>query len=447
LIDTYRKELKYFLILTLTWILFLLAQVPREEFGLTFLLFTLAFVGMMGLFFLSGEKISFRKILLAGLLLRLAVFWFAPRWSEDYVRFLWDGELLKLGQNPYELTPREWQEGNIDPENAYLNQLFENLNSPDYYSVYPPLNQAVFWLGAKASMGFVWNGYYAIRLILVLGEIGVFLLLWRLLAAFQLPQKQIFWYWLNPLVIMEVTGNLHFEGLVLLFLLAAILAIHNKKMGLSGGFWGLAIGMKLLPLMLGPAFLAFGNTRKSLWFWAGTVLALIICFTPLLIESSWYNFLQSIKLYQGKFEFNGSIYYLVRELGFWIEGYNVIGYVMPYFSVATVILIGYFSWKRQPKNLPELVDLIVLIYLVYLLLQPVVHPWYILPALGLSLMRGKVTFLLWSFGAIFSYQAYGNGDFQEKFIFLILEYSLVGVGIYLDYFSRKMNPHKHIRFR
>jgi hypothetical protein len=193
LISAIKKHLDSVLILSMTGILFFLAQVPRDEFGLTFFPFTLAFVGMIGLFFLSGEKISFRKILLAGLLLRFAVFWFAPQWSDDYVRFLWDGELLKLGQNPYELTPKEWQEGNFDPENAYLNQLFENLNSPDYYSVYPPLNQAVFWLGAKVAQGVVWKGYFTFRLLLILGEIGVFLLLWRLLAAFQLPQKQIFW--------------------------------------------------------------------------------------------------------------------------------------------------------------------------------------------------------------------------------------------------------------
>lgn len=425
-------------------ILFFLAQVPREEFGLTFLLFSLAFAGMAGLFFLAGEKISFRNVLFAGLMLRFAVFPFAPHWSDDFVRFLWDGELLKIGQNPYDQIPREWQEANDDPDNAYRNLLFENLNSPDYYSVYPPLNQVIFWLGAKASKGFVWNGYFTLRLILLLGEIEVFILLWKLLIAFQLPIKRIFWYWFNPLVIMEITGNLHFEGLVVLFLLASIWAIQKGKLGFSGGFWGIAMGMKLLPLMLGPAFLALGKSRKSVWFWVGTALATLISFTLLLIDHSWVNFLQSLKLYQGKFEFNASVYYLVREIGFWVEGYNVIGYVIPYFSAATLILIGYFSWKKQPRTLVELVDLIVLIYLLYLILQPVVHPWYILPALGLSVLCGRLTFLLWSFGAIFSYQAYGNADFQEQYLYLILEYGLVVLGIYLDYFSKKMKPHGHL---
>ncbi|WP_187177655.1 glycosyltransferase family 87 protein [Algoriphagus sp. AK58] len=425
-------------------ILFFLARVPRESFGLTFLLFSMAFAGMAGLFFLAGEKLSFRNVLFAGLLLRLAVFPFAPQWSDDFVRFLWDGEMLKIGQNPYSQTPQEWQKENFDPENAYLNQLFDNLNSPDYYSVYPPLNQAIFWLGAKASMGFVWNGNYTLRLILLLGEIGVFVLLWKLLMAFQLPTKRIFWYWLNPLVIMEITGNLHMEGLVLLFLLASIWAIQKVKLGLSGGFWGVAIGIKLLPLMLGPSFLVYEKSRKSAWFWVGTGLTTLISFTPLFIDSSWVNFLQSLQLYQGKFEFNASIYYLLREVGYWIEGYNTIAFLTKILSLFTVILIWYFSLKRQPKSLLELVDLMVLIYLVYLILQPVVHPWYILPALGLSVLRGKLTFLLWSSGAIFSYQAYGNPDFQEQSIFLILEYGLVVLGIYLDYFSKKMKPHRHI---
>jgi hypothetical protein len=418
-------------------ILFSLAQVPREEFGLTFLLFSMAFAGMVSFFFLAGDSLSLRKVLFAGLLLRLAVFPFAPQWSDDFIRFLWDGELLKIGQNPYYLTPKEWQEKNLDPENDNLNQLFENLNSPDYYSVYPPLNQAIFWLGAKASMSSLSNGYLTLRLILVLGEIGVFVLLWKLLLAFQVPVKRIIWYWFNPLVIMEITGNLHFEGLVLLFLMASIWAIQKGEFGLSGSFLGLAVGIKLLPLMLGPVFLAFEKSRKSAWFWAGMTLAIVISFIPLLINDSWVNFAQSIKLYQGKFEFNASLYYLLREVGFWIEGYNTIAFLTKILSLTTFILIGYFSWKRQPKTILELVDLMVLIYLFYLVLQPVVHPWYILPALGLSVMRGKLTFLLWSFGAIFSYQAYGNVDFQEQYLYLILEYSLVSVGVYLDYFSKR----------
>ena len=83
----------------------------------------------------------------------------------------------------------------------------------------------------------------------------------------------------------------------------------------------------------------------------------------------------------------------------------------------------------------------MLIYLIYLMLQPVVHLWYILPGLGLSLLTGKKTFLLWSFGGIFSYHAYGNVEFKENPVFLSLEYGVVVLGVFLDYFlpKRKFN--------
>ncbi|MFN3997892.1 MAG: glycosyltransferase family 87 protein [Algoriphagus sp.] len=415
-------------------LLFVLAQTPRFEFGLTFGLFGLIFSGMVLLFFLSEHRINRTKIFWAGILLRLAVFAFAPQWSDDVYRFLWDGELLTVRENPYLQTPREYQEAQPDSDNSYLNSLFDKLNSPDYYSVYPPLNQAVFTIGAVASNGSIWNGFFALRLMLILGEIAVFYLLWKLLELFQKPSKIILLYWFNPLIILEITGNLHFEGLVLVFLLASLLALQKRKNWLSGGFWGLAISMKLLPLMLVPAFLFFAEARKNLTFWIASFFSVILCFVWLYWDDSYLNFFQSIRLYQGKFEFNGSVYYLLREVGFWIKGYNTIETLTKILSGATLLAIVFFSWKMKPKSLFELVDLLVLIYLIYLILQPVVHPWYIIPAFGLSLLTHRNTFLIWTFAVIFSYQAYGNTDFKESPIFLFTEYFLVFAAIFFDYF-------------
>jgi hypothetical protein len=233
---------------------------------------------------------------------------------------------------------------------------------------------------------------------------------------------------------MEITGNLHFEGLVLLLLLASLYLLSKNKHSLSGGFWGLSIGMKLLPLMLIPTFFSFSKTRKSKAFWIGTAIAIIASFGWLLIDNSWIHFLQSLKLYQGKFEFNASIYYLLREVGFWVKGYNVIGELTPILSGITLIGILYFSWKRKPHNLAQLIDLWVLIYLFYLVLQPVVHPWYLIPAFGLSLFTDRKTFLIWTCSVIFSYQAYGDPNYQESPVFLFLEYSMLALAIYWDYF-------------
>lgn len=418
-------------------LLFVLAQIPRTEFWLTFVLFVLLFVGMGFFFFLSKEKVNRTKILWAGILLRLAVFGFAPQWSDDVYRFLWDGDLVKKGENPYLQTPREYQKENQDPDNPFINSLFENLNSPDYFSVYPPFNQVVFVIGAVASNGVIWNGFFALRLLLLFAEIAVFFLLWRLIFLFQRPSKIILLYWFNPLIILEITGNLHFEGLVLLLLLSCLVALHKRKNLLSGGFWGLAIGMKLLPLMLAPTFLFLAKTKKNSAFWLGALVTIFGCFAWLWWDQAHVYFIQSLQLYQGKFEFNASVYYLLREVGFWIEGYNTIDTLTKILTLATLVGIVFFSWKRKPQTLVELVDLWVLVYLIYLILQPVVHPWYIIPAFGLSLLTNRNTFLIWTFAVIFSYQAYGNTDFKENPIFLFIEYSLVFAVIFLDYFLPK----------
>jgi hypothetical protein len=399
----------------------LLAQVPRENFGLTVLLFSLAFGGMLLLF---------------GIVLRGCLFFFEPNWSEDGARFLWDGELLRQGQNPYDLTPTQVLEQQ-GQGSGLGTQLFQDLNSPNYYSVYPPLNQAFFWLGALAAQGSVAQGYLALRCLLLLGEIGVFYLLWSLLARFELPQKQILLYWFNPLVILEVVGNLHFEGFVLLFLLSTLLNLSRQKLGWSGGFWGLAIGMKLLPFLLAPAFFFWKGVRISPRFWGMTAGVVVLAFLPLVYWNSWGNFFQSLQLYNGKFEFNASLYYLFRALGFEVAGFNTIWYLTKIGMVITLIGAVWISWKRSNASLFEIPSVWVMLYLIYFLLQPVVHPWYLLPALGLSILSRQWTFLIWSFGAIFSYQAYSQNPVQEQAVFLGLEYGLVLVGLYLDYFRKQ----------
>jgi alpha-1,6-mannosyltransferase len=303
--------------------------------------------------------------------------------------------------------------------------------------VYPPLNQAFFWLGALTAQGSVTQGYLAIRCMLLLGEIGVFYLIWGLLVRFQLPGKQILLYWFNPLVILEVVGNLHFEGFVLLFLLVSLGSLSWQKLGWSGAFWGLAVGMKLLPFLLAPAFFFWKGVRTSFKFWGMTAGVLVLSFLPLVYWNSSENFLQSLQLYQGKFEFNASLYYLFRALGHELAGFNTIWYLTKIGMVITLLGAVWISWKRSNASLFEIPGVWVQLYLIYFLLQPVVHPWYLLPGLGLSILSRQWTFLLWSFGSIFSYQAYSQNPVQEQTLFLGLEYGLVLFGLYLDYFRKQ----------
>jgi hypothetical protein len=412
--------------------------VEREDFNLMLPLFFGLFLCLL-LFKFWFKEFSWSWIFVGGLVLRLSLLIAIPFWSEDFVRFLWDGELVRMGFNPYLELPADFLQTLGDAQNPYLANLLDLMNSPNYFSVYPPLNQAIFYLAALGAEMDPLRGVVALRILIILGEIGVFFVLKKLFQAFSIPSSQLILYWLNPLVILELTGNLHFEGFVLLSLLLVVYLLLQSRFAGAGFFWGIAIGIKLLPLMLIPALIAFAKTRKSIGFWIASFVAILVSFAWLLLGDSWMNFFQSLRLYQGKFEFNASIYYLLREVGFWIKGYNTIATLSKILSGITLISILYFSWKRKPESIPQLVDLWVLIYLIYLVLQPVVHPWYIIPAFGLSLMSNRRTFLIWTFATIFSYQAYGTIGFEESALFLILEYGLLSGVIFSDYFLRKRN--------
>lgn len=430
----YRRLIPLIWLVIAVGFFYLAYYIPRENFWLTFMIYSFLFGGMLINYFL-GAQLKWQWVFVGGLLIRLSLLLAIPKWSDDYPRFLWDGELVQMSENPYLETPEDWLQNHPESANPYLENLFKLMNSPEYFSVYPPLNQAIFYIAAWGSNLDAKTGVLILRAILILGEIGVFFGLLKLFDHFYFSEKRLILYWLNPLVIMEITGNLHFEGLVLLLLLASVYALSKNRNVLSGGFWGLSIGMKLLPLMLIPTFFSFEKTRKSKAFWIGAFIAIIASFGWLLIDDSWVHFLQSLKLYQGKFEFNASIYYLLREVGFWGKGYNIIGELTPILSGITLLGILYFSWKRKPQNLSHLMDLWVLVYLFYLVLQPVVHPWYLIPAFGLSLFTDKKAFLIWTFAVILSYQAYGDPNYQESPVFLFLEYSMLALAIYWDYFK------------
>lgn len=432
----------------LSWILigsyFLANHVLRTDFWIGFGIYLSLGAAMCFVYWFASEKISWKFIFLIGLLVRLSLLTAFPNLSDDFARFLWDGHLLKAGQNPYSQTPNDWVNSHSLEKNHLQIELYEDLNSPDYFSVYPPLNQAVFWMASWVGSESVLAGIIALRVILILGEIAVFFLFLSLFKAFQIQVKNLWLYWINPFIVVEITGNLHFEGVVLMFLLLALYLQKSAKSMysiFSGFSWGLAVGIKLLPLLLVPAWLVFIEIRARFVFWSGAILALALSFGPLLVASSWWNFGQSLQLYQGKFEFNASVYYLFREVGFWWEGYNIIEYLTKFLSFLTFVFMLILAWKKRPDTLLGLIDLFVSMYLVYLILQPVVHPWYLIPGFGLSLFSKNRAFLAWIFAVFLSYHAYSNEFFRENPYFLMVEYAILFLFIALDYFlpKRKTN--------
>ena len=91
-----------------------------------------------------------------------------------------------------------------------------------------------------------------LKLFIFLFEVGSVLLIPKILQQLRLSSHLQLLYTLNPLVILELTGNLHFEAVMIFFLLLAIYFINKQQLTFSAIAFGFAIGAKLWPIMLMP---------------------------------------------------------------------------------------------------------------------------------------------------------------------------------------------------
>jgi hypothetical protein len=374
------------------------------------------------------EPAQVLQFVLLGVLLRACHLPFFPNLSDDVYRFFWDGQLWCNGLNPLVSRPIDF----IAQENfpAGLNQsLYEKLNSKEYHTIYPPLAQLIFWLCATTAKNLSLFVIFLKSLLLV-AEIGTLSLLYRLLPAFGHAPQKILIYALNPLVILEITGNAHLEGFLVFFVLLSLWLWQNKWVYAAVLALCAAIGAKLLPLMFVPfLFRRFSWPRPLLDYLLFGGLVLLVSFLPLLRGAGLVGFGSSLDLYFQRFEFNASLYYLLRWLGKVLSGYNLILFLGPALGFSCLIYIIRYAQKEPHPTLQNLPLAMLLAMSAYLLTSTIIHPWYLCLPLALSLFTQLRFMLIWSLVVVLSYSHYQNGVFAEKYDLIAFEYFSVGAGL------------------
>ncbi|QNF35360.1 DUF2029 domain-containing protein [Adhaeribacter swui] len=382
--------------------------------------FALAFVAY---YKLCRGSYSVKILLLTAVICRLLFLFAWPALSDDYFRFIWDGRLGLAGINPFEQLPSYYVSAptkitGITPA------LFHRLNSPEYFSVYPPVCQFIF---TAAAWLFPSKGGMVVfmRFVILLAELGNMWLLIKLLQKFKKSGNNVIWYALNPLVIVELTGNLHFEALVLFFLLSSLYLLTQQKMIGAGVLFSLAIGVKLLPLLVMPVLLARLGWRKFLVFGTVVSLTLVLLFLPYASEQLFRNLGESLNLYFQKFEFNASMYYLLRWLGFQLVGYNSIAIIGPFLSLLTCILVVILAYKSRKLSKGQIPIILLLAFSVYFFLATTVHPWYLTTLVALAVLTNYRFPVVWSGLAVLSYATYQTSAYHENLVLVAIEYCLV----------------------
>ncbi|SDE93085.1 Protein of unknown function [Cellulophaga baltica] len=389
------------------------------------------FIGLLVLCFkiVQFEKLNLKFILVTGIIFRIIFLVTIPNLSQDFYRFIWDGELVSNFINPYLNIPNDLI---LDP-NLVIDNAKELLTgmgelSPKFHSNYPPLNQLIFavaaLLGGKSILGAV----IVMRILIILADIGIVYFGRKLLRKLNKSPHLIFWYFLNPLVIMELTGNLHFEGVMLFFFVWSLYLLSMNNWKLAAVVYACSISIKLVPLLFLPLFLTHFKFKKSVAFYSIVGLSILTLLLPFYASEFIANFSKTVGLWFSNFEFNSSIYNVVKTIGvnyFDAKPWELIktyGKLTPIITILTVLAFTFF---RKNDNLSTLISSMLWILTIYYFISPTVHPWYIIFLVVLTCFTNYRYALVWSATVILSYWAYSDPNYVEHLGILTIEYLLV----------------------
>lgn len=471
----FKKYKNVLLVLISIFLYFFFAYfLERTEFNTLILLW----FALFGCFYLliKNNQISFSNLVGISIIFRLIFLFATPNLSQDFYRFIWDGRMLLEGLNPYLSLPETFIQEGLNPISD-ASELYSGMGelNGSHYTNYPPLNQLCFLIAALFSGKSIFGSIIVLRLIIILADIGILYFGKKLLEKLNLPIKNIFWYILNPFIIIEMTGNLHFEPVMLFFFIFGMYKLHQQKWIWAAILIGCSVSVKLIPLLFLPLLFQWFVCRKKLlqtsqvletcevsanktdtikWlsfkfqhkklfqlfsFYFITILTVIALFLPFLSAELIANYSKSVGLWFGKFEFNASFYYIFREIGYLFRGYNeiaIIGKITPILTILFLIMLTFF---RKNTTLKQLFTAMLFGLCFYYFTSTTVHPWYLATPIILSVFTKYKFPIVWSLVIILSYQAYANEPWQENLWFVALEYLMLFSYLFYEirYINRK----------
>ena len=351
-------------------------------------------------------------ILLVAAVVRFSVvFTSQPTLSDDIWRYVHDGNVLgNLGRNPYENSPEE------------MNTQWP-VNHAHLVTIYQPTSQCVFSLCARLKSVEVITAF---RSCFSLVDLGIVTLL---LIKLRNMKRSSWWaalYAWHPLPISEVAATGHQDVIGIACLIVALLLldiVQNEPRGrfalvlaLGAGIsFSLAIGVKPLiaPLAVPVAWFLRREKTLAIGVAVSAVVTVVALYLPfLLMEGGLGGMQKTIAMFMETWAFNGSLHPLTEFL---VGSKSVADRTMGMGILAALFLVTVTSkdlWRAA------------LFYLVaFLLLSSTVHPWYLLWALPLIVVRFNP--ILWVLGltASWSYAVLiDSSTFRLPIVVGIIEY-------------------------
>jgi alpha-1,6-mannosyltransferase len=320
-----------------------------------------------------------QRVIVTGLM--LAALWnvpfllASPGLDDDIHRYLWDGRVQRLGYNPFNVVPS-------DPALAALHTPeTRTLNNPDVPSPYPA--GAQLFLRAVTA---IHESIFALKLAFVICEIATVLVLLDVLRRSKQSAHWILAYSWHPLLAADVAGSGHIDIVGALLLLVSAAALGRRWRAIAAVAFALAVGVKLIPIVLLPLFWKRVRVRDGV-LGAGVFGLLYVPFF-----SGKKLPIGSLGTYVQSFRFNDPVFATLERVA------------APQVVVGLAVLVGFLIaiwFRRKSEAVPS--DAMAWPMAASLLCAPVVYPWYLLWLLPFLRSASTVPIIIWTVSIIPTY--------------------------------------------
>ena len=285
-----------------------------------------------------------------------------PIYEDDFYRYLWDAYRFAQDGTPYGVAPEAFF-ADIGVADRFQ-RILDQVNYPELPTIYGPVTQLVFLLGYALSPGSI----AALQVPLILLDLCTIGLLLRLA-----PAPAVLLYAWCPLVVKEIAFTAHPDVAAVCLLLAAIVFAQQDRLRGAAVCLALAVGAKVLALLLVPFVLVRGRAVD----WGVFAGVLLLLYLPFVLQGG--TDLATLVVFAREWEFNAALFAFLKP---WMPApaaRAVCG-----FALAGGVAWYYVVYRRSASRSVPRGDWI---YGGLLALWPVVNAWYLLWLLPFAAIR------------------------------------------------------------
>ena len=364
------------------------------------------------------QKLPVTRLIGWSIIFRICGLIGGPFYEDDFYRYLWDAFRFIQDGTPYGLPPEAFFQDMSVPDR--FQRILDGINYPELPTIYGPVTQLVFLGGYGLAPGSV-TTLQALMILFDLMTIGLLLRL--------APAPAVLLYAWSPLVIKEIAFTAHPDGVAVFLVLAAIVLIRRDRIYGAAIFLALAVGAKILALLVVPFILV----RARLRVWGIFLGTLALVYLPFVLQGS--TDLETLLVFTREWEFNAALFSLLKP---WVP--NATARIVCGLVLAIAIGIYYLVYRRSAHGTIVRGDWI---YGGLFALWPVVNSWYLLWLLPFAAIRPSAWAWTASVAVLLSYITGLNLDNMEMHPFAHpdwvrpLEYGLILLALSYDIFRRR----------